>query len=118
MPRGKAAHPGSHSYQTRTFLKGQKAEGACPGDPLLQAGLEGLQEATGPKGPVVTWERELLRRTCFPAGKGMDKEPQRSPAVSVWKWRESSAACPNATSHQTLGSTSAVPFLPADLTKP
>ncbi|XP_037671061.1 multidrug resistance-associated protein 6 isoform X3 [Choloepus didactylus] len=38
--------------------------------------LEGLQEATGTKRPLVAWERKLLRRTCVQAREGMDKEPQ------------------------------------------
>ncbi|KAL0617465.1 Multidrug resistance-associated protein 6 [Plecturocebus cupreus] len=49
------------------------------------AGLERLQEATETKRSLVAWERKLLGRTCFPARKGVDKDPQCSPE----KWQNS-----------------------------
>lgn len=50
--------------------------------PLSQAAMEGLQETSGAKRPLVTWERKLFRRTCFPAGERMEEELQCAARVS------------------------------------
>ncbi|KAK2504236.1 hypothetical protein MC885_021604 [Smutsia gigantea] len=65
-----------------------------PKDPQQSAGLEGLQDVTRTKRPLVTWERKLLRRTCFPARKRMDKEPQCGPVTEAFLHQEGSKRGP------------------------
>lgn len=84
---------------------GRRQGGACPGGPLLQAGLEGLQETTGIRRLLVPWERKLLGRTRLPVGKAVGEEPQCGPAVSVWKpGGQRSARCSGQQSPESLGS--------------
>lgn len=74
-----------HAATRPGFCRSRRQRGACPADPLLQAGLEGLQETAGIQRPLVAWERKLLGRTRLPTGKAVGEEPQCRPAVSVWK---------------------------------